>query len=289
MAFPPEVYIIGAQRAGTTFLSYLLSQHPKVCLSNPKEAAFFTKNWDKGLEWYKKRFHGTPDQIFVDATPSYSAAPLTSDHNEHRGQSKFQGVPERIHSISPGARFIYLLRDPVERTYSSYLHSVKGGYERRPFRHAITEDPLYLRTSDYQGQLQQYLRYFPRAAFLILIFEELVDDPVVTARKCFEFMGIDVDVPLTTDKGTNKSYQYRVAGQLFNLLFYRWGGLDRLIKSLQPIVPLMIQRQVRDWIVKGPPKLTEDDRTFLIEYFAEKIQNLETLLDRPLDKWQTHR
>jgi hypothetical protein len=166
---------------------------------------------------------------------------------------------------------------------------VKGGYERRSFRRAIIEDSLYLRASDYQGQLQQYLRFFPRTAFLILIFEELADDPIVTAKKCFEFMGIEPDVPLTADKGTNKSYQYRLAGHAFNRLFYRWGGLDRLIKSVQPIVPLTIQRQARDWIVKEPPKLTKDDRIFLIDFFAEKTRRLEAFLDRPLDKWQTHR
>ena len=74
MAFPPKAFIIGAQKAGTTFLSYLLDQHPHITLAESKEPDFFTRHWEKGLEWYRKRFSGPEENILIDASTSYTAA-----------------------------------------------------------------------------------------------------------------------------------------------------------------------------------------------------------------------
>lgn len=43
MPFPPEVFLIGAQKAGTTTLAYLLSQHPNICVAKNKEPHFFLR------------------------------------------------------------------------------------------------------------------------------------------------------------------------------------------------------------------------------------------------------
>ena len=56
MSFPPEVYLIGAQKAGTTTLAYLLSQHPDICVAKNKEPHYFTGNSSKDLACYQKQF-----------------------------------------------------------------------------------------------------------------------------------------------------------------------------------------------------------------------------------------
>lgn len=56
MAFPPEVYLIGAQKSGTTTLAYLLAQHPDICLSEPKETHFFHNTGQKELIGIKNNF-----------------------------------------------------------------------------------------------------------------------------------------------------------------------------------------------------------------------------------------
>jgi hypothetical protein len=65
MSFPPESYLIGAQKAGTTTLAYLLDQHPHVTVARTKEPHFFTDNWDRGLGWYKKQFPDSPDACYI--------------------------------------------------------------------------------------------------------------------------------------------------------------------------------------------------------------------------------
>ena len=64
MAFPPEALIIGAMKAGTTSLASWLDHHPKVTLSRPKEAAYFTRDWERGLRWYEDKFAGRADPFF---------------------------------------------------------------------------------------------------------------------------------------------------------------------------------------------------------------------------------
>ena len=81
MSFPPEVYLIGAQKAGTTTLAYLLAQHPDICIAKNKEPHYFTGNSAKSLTWYEKQFPNHENTLCIDASTSYSFAPLSSDNS----------------------------------------------------------------------------------------------------------------------------------------------------------------------------------------------------------------
>ena len=190
MAFPPEVFLIGPMKAGTTSFASHLADHPRICLAKPKEPAYFTRNWALGPDWYRTRFECSEDSLFLDATTAYSAAPTDLFPGDDGTPSAFCGVPERIHSINPQARFIYILRDPVMRTYSAYWHLVRQGQETRNFRDVVAEDLSYLRPSDYYGQVKNYLEFFPLSSFLFLQFEHVIRDIPAAANKCFEFLGL---------------------------------------------------------------------------------------------------
>src|SRR5215216_5348494 len=120
MAFPPEVYLIGAAKAGTSTLAHLLGQHPRIVVSLPKEPHFFTLNWDRGLDWYASKFPGSTYSTCVDASTTYSMAPLTGNVSSWRDYHRFVDVPRKVLSVNPDATFIYIMRDPVARTYSAY-------------------------------------------------------------------------------------------------------------------------------------------------------------------------
>ncbi len=176
MSFPPEVYLIGAQKAGTTTLAYLLSQHPNICVAKNKEPHYFTGNSGKNLAWYQKQFPNYENTLCIDASTSYSFAPLSSD-NSYRTKNCFHNIPQRIHSLNPNAKLIYLLREPIARTYSGYWHSFNTGREHRSFWEAISNDYFYLDVSNYYGQLTLWLEYFPLESFLFLLFEDLKKNP----------------------------------------------------------------------------------------------------------------
>jgi hypothetical protein len=150
--FPAGVFLIGAQKSATTSFADMLAQHPAIVLSTPKEPHFFTFNRDRGLDWYAERFAGPrDDRVLLDASTSYSAWPFSCDDGDATDDPRV-GVPERIRSLRPDARFIYLLRDPVERAYSAYWHRVRRGFEHRPLRDAIHARSRYIAMSSYAYQ-----------------------------------------------------------------------------------------------------------------------------------------
>lgn len=284
MAFPPKAFIIGAQKAGTTFLSYLLDQHPHITLAESKEPDFFTRHREKGLEWYRKSFSGPEENILIDASTSYTAAGLPEyDGIDH---PYFSGVPKRLHSLVPDARLIYLVRDPVARTYSSYWHNVLGGTERRAFKDALMNDSFYLRLSSYAQQLSLYLQYFPQSAFLILLFEDLKADPIGTAQKCFRFLGVQENADLEVDTVRNKSFLWRGWVSLIDNTLLNYGGVNGLIKAVKPLIPVSAQKRLAKLITQDIPPMDDKDREFLIDHFKDKNKELEKLFGLSLNKWQ---
>src|SRR5947208_13622101 len=96
----PNLVVIGAQKCGTSGLHYYLSLHPEISMSKPKELNFFIaeRNYPRGLDWYRAHFDPTA-KVRGESSPNYTAYPL------------HVGVPERMHSIVPDAKLLYLVRD----------------------------------------------------------------------------------------------------------------------------------------------------------------------------------
>jgi hypothetical protein len=287
MSFPPEVFLIGAQRAGTTTLAYLLDQHPHIALAQPKEPHFFTHNWDRGFDWYEERFPNSSEAISIDASTSYSMAPVTRDRRRNRQKDKeYEGVPAKVFSANPGAKFIYLLRDPVERTYSGYWHNVRMGRENRDFRTALLNNPNYLDVSDYSGQLLLWLEYFPLRSFFFALFEDLKEAPEHVARDCFTFLKVnDESTPIHLDSAKNQGYRASWLGRRLNRLATVFPGLRT---ALKPVIPSNINSMLSSIKVgsKSIPPMNEEDRVVLVEHFRESNHNLRRLIGIPLDRWQ---
>ena len=114
----PNLIIIGAQKCGTTSLHYYLNLHPQILMSREKELNFFIteRNWSKGVDWYRSQFVEKAE-IYGESSPNYT------------DYIRFGGVPERMYSVVPDARLIYILRDPIERIVSHYVHLCDMGLE----------------------------------------------------------------------------------------------------------------------------------------------------------------
>jgi sulfotransferase family protein len=100
------------------------------------------------------------------------------------------GVVERLEKFNPDARFIYVLRDPVERTLSHYWHMVRYHDEQRPIIRAIKQDSQYIAVSYYAMQLKPYLERFGRDQIKILTYENLVRSPAVSMRGLYGWLGV---------------------------------------------------------------------------------------------------
>ena len=118
----PNLLIIGAAKCGTTSLHAYLDQHPDVFMARPgpdsrgeKEMRFFWRDdWYERLDWYQEQFDPRA-RVRGEATPSYAHYPYLRD------------VPRRIHSLVPDARFIYIVRDPIERIVAHWVQARADG------------------------------------------------------------------------------------------------------------------------------------------------------------------
>jgi hypothetical protein len=190
-----------------------------------------------------------------------------------------------VHSVRPDARFIYLLRDPVDRTYSGYWHDVRMGVRNGAFGAAVRRNPFYLDVSDYHGQLLRWLEYFPLSSFRFVLFERMKDSPQEVVEDCLTFLGLPGADSITMDSAQNQSYQVGWVGRQVNRIEIAFPGLRAVLKSALPGgIKALVQR-----VKAGSgrlPAMSDEDRRFLVEYFRERNQNLERLIGLSLDGWK---
>ncbi len=283
-----HLLIVGSQKSGTTYLSSLLLQHPKIkLLQEIKEPDFFTRHWYKGKEWYYRNVEDDKSMFYLDASTSYTAAPL--DPNEINSDKKhlqpLKDVPQRIAETTNNIRFIYIMRDPVKRAYSSYWHNVRAGHENNEFREALTASSYYLRLGEYYEQIQLYLQYFKCEQFLFLSFEDFINNPVTVTKKCFQFLELD-DFNLTlTNQSKNRSFIYPKYLQALNRLTSKHGGLNKMIKTIQPAFPEYLIQFFGNKITHQTPTIKDEDKDFLINYYREKNLLLDEFLEFDTRHW----
>lgn len=196
----PKVLIIGAQKAGTTTLHLELMKHPNIVAPLFKESHFFERpdNQKKGLNWYKAIFPKIiDDRLTIDSTP----------------MMYHESTPELTAKILPNVKLIMLLRDPVNRGFSHYLHNVARNREKLSFAEAIAMEPQrishtetdlevesqvthdyrafsYVERGKYDVQIERWRQFFPEENLKILIFEEFVSNPEEQINNVYEWLGL---------------------------------------------------------------------------------------------------
>ena len=125
----------------------ILCQHSQIHTPKFKEPFFFNNsNYQNGIDWYANTYYDDikNEKWVLDFTPSY----LYSD------EALF-----RINEYSKGKdlKFIVMLRNPVERAYSHYLHTLRDGLEDLDFNDAIQAESE--RLLNYENNLLSQLKY----------------------------------------------------------------------------------------------------------------------------------
>ncbi len=177
----PNLIVIGSQKCGTSGLHYYLGLHPEISMSDPKELNFFIaeRNYPLGLDWYRAQFDPQA-KVRGESSPNYTAYP------------QHVGVPERMHSVVPEARLLYMVRDPIDRIAAHWVHNFAKRREKGDLAETLLHrNTSYLARSHYYTQLQQFLRLYPREQVLLLEQEDLRKRRLETLRQVFEFVGVD--------------------------------------------------------------------------------------------------
>jgi len=186
----PTFLVIGAMKAGTTSLWRELRRHPDVFVPDIKEFQFFSdkRMRAQGLDWYRQHFaDGVGRTAIGEASTGYSKHPRP------------EGVPAHIAAAIPDVRLVYLVRDPIERIRSHYIHSVHKARETRPIDQAVREVPAYLAISRYRTQIDQYLACFAADQLLVVTTEALRAQRTDTLDAVFRHLGVDPAAAGTAD------------------------------------------------------------------------------------------
>jgi len=290
--------VIGAQKAGSTYITQLLSQHPDIFIY-PTEVPFFQDpdykecGFGKFCELFKK---GEGKKAVGFKRPNYLAKPE---------------CPERIRSLLPNVRIIAIYRNPIERAVSGYYHYMGAGLI--PIRDLNTGladilngqyDSAYPASADileygfYATHLQRYLRFFPERSILSLLFDDITQMPAAAIRSVYRFLDVADDFkPRTKGKrpmATVRSLtRLRIASLVRGLTTYynedrtrtyrrNWIFARAVRMAYHAFDNVILAKLLPD------PRITLDpalhDR--LAEIYSYDIRQLQELLDKKLeDRW----
>jgi hypothetical protein len=280
----PNLIIIGGLKCGTTSIHHYLGLHPEIQMSKPKELNFFATelNWDLGLDWYASRFD---DRFKVrgESSPHYTNLP------------RFTGVPERIHEHCPDARLLYMVRDPIKRILSHWVHATGAGYETGDLVEVLSRpDSQYVNRSKYWMQLQPYLDRFDRAQIEVISQEELQTEREATMRRAFEFAGVDPTFQSEQfDREWEKSSakqgdKYQFMEKLIKLPGFRSfdRNFDRLPESMRWIVEKVVHDPEKPPAEK--PVLSDDLFETVRSRFGEDVAELQRFAGREFAGWHDY-
>lgn len=289
MSRKPNLFIIGAMKAGTTALHNYLSSHPQIFMSSVKEPQYFASSTMRsGSEkQYRQLFAAAADEIYVgESSTGYSKMTFRSE------------VAKRIHSYSPRARIIYLVRDPLERAISQYKHMMRDHYEIRPFSEVIT-DPhdRILTNSHFAYQLRPYIDLFEANSIYVDTFESLIKSPQSFCRRLFSWLGIDDSfVPPNLGKTYNASpdsIYVMDATQPFGSFIHKIARTTTFRKSLSwlPVEPLetIAPKTLIDFRSGDFAADVEIAKAALARTFVAWIKELEEITGQDYSDWPSHR
>jgi Sulfotransferase family len=298
----PNFLIIGAQKSGTTSLNAYLKQHPQIYMSPLKEPRFFA------FEGEKPNFRGPGDQeqyeSIVGDIEVYRTLFEGVSNEKAIGEASvlylyISSAPERIRHYIPGVKVIAILRNPVERAYSAFLHLTRDRKEPLgDFALALRAEeerirnnwgPIwhYKQVGFYYAQLKRYFETFEREQIKVYLYEDLNSDPIELLKDIYRFLSVeDAFVP-------EVSRRYNVSGIPTDEGWYSLLLRQNLAKSIvKPLLPRGLRRRVsttllstlKDRTLVKPPLPTEVQQQ-LTKLYREDILKLQELIGRDLSQW----
>ncbi|MFY0673455.1 MAG: sulfotransferase [Bacteroidia bacterium] len=300
----PNFIIIGAGKSGTTSLYEYLRQHPQVFMSDVKETNFFalegkevkaiddSKEQTEHYPWainnlndYLKLFEDVKDEKAIgEVSPMYL-------YNEQ--------APKNIYKRIPNAKIIAILRQPVERLYSRYMHLAREGREPSAnFSDAFDENSVWWRRNDlvtegfYGTYLARYFDQFNADQIKVYLYDDLRRNEAEVVNDMFRFIGVDADFKPTAGEQFNKSG--RIKNKKLDLLI---GQNSILVRGANKFSPSLVRKikeskglkkvvnRLRNKNLEKAPLSKELKNEMTSAIYKNEILLLEDLLKRDLKHW----
>ena len=301
----PNFIIGGVAAGGTSFLASIMVQHPQIYLPKKMqpEPHYFYKSWEhnKGLQYYLNRwFANVPNKSI--AIGERSSSYLFGGKN----------VAKNIFKIYPDMRFIFNLRNPVERTWANYRFTVLQGLEDLSFTQALENEQNrveqqsgiwseiqphnYTGRGFYANQLKKYLNFFPRKNILCIKSELLSTQTDIELKKIYQFLDLTLLDP-KFEKPPNYSAVNVVDSKLqMELRQYfgdRFPEIVQGIRKEENLERFVSNGDDEEKIILLSENLTskkelmpDTARLYLNELFSKDLAKLGQLVDFDIQDWK---
>ncbi len=296
----PNFLIIGAAKSGTTALYLYLRQHPQIFMSACKEPHHFSyteqtkqtngiddfvRNAVTDFTAYQHLFDDDKNACAIgEASPTYLYVP---------------GTAERIHEAIPQVKMIAILRNPVARAYSAYMHLLRDGREpAENFQEALALEeeriaknwgPLYHYTKMgmYAEQLERFYNVFPKEQVKIILYEDFTKEPQRVLEEVYGFLGVDSH--FLADMSIRPNLSGRPKSRFWQRVMAKTFSRPNPVRALSRVI---FPESVRMWVTTRlrkmnlqREKLDETTRHELQEIFRADVLKLQEMLDCDLSAW----
>ncbi len=295
----PNLFLVGAQKSGTTTLAVMLASHPEVFMATPKEPGYlvFGEAGYTGVDGYGRLAHAA--SWVIDSEAEYlglfKAAPETAYWlgDASTWYLSEPGAAEKLQAFSPDARIIAIFRHPADRAYSAWCHARRDGEEPcEDFAEALDAEPQrenpshllrYREMGRYATQLRRYFEVFGRDRVLVLFYEDLRDEPERLWQRCCRFLSLDENVRPPA------SYRQNRSGKPRSRLLYRLMRSQRFKVAMKRVLPLSFAAWAKNRAdavnMQRFPPIPIDQRDRLVREFESEVRDLMVLTGRDLSHW----
>ncbi len=299
----PNVLIIGAARAGSTFLVNQLTHHPDIAVSNPKETHFLS------LGSRSEGFAGPGDDTTINRQIQHSLTGWESTFlPAQRAKIRIDASVSMLYYaeetltqidtyLGDDVKVIVVLRDPVDRAYSAFKYLQNRGFETSAtFGEAL--DVEYGRISDgwhhlwhyssmsrYAEQLEPWLDRFGDQ-LTVVDYDRLIDDSAAVCNELIDWMGLDPklnpEAESADTRAVNSSGELRSSGMQQLLTTCRKvGWLQRAVKAA---IPFELRERLRSLNLRTA-MASESDRSRLMGELDQDMARLRDLLGPMSPAW----
>ncbi len=300
---PPNFFIVGAAKCGTTALYTYLRRHPQVFMPlDIKEPHYFANDFHHNKRLAQKHKWITNKKEYLALFEQADDALAVGEASVHYLYS--ESAASEIHRFNPHAKIIIMLRQPVDMIYSlhqqriyslventlDFAAALQREKEERNNRTKLTPEVInvgsYWDIALYSKQVKRFLSFFPREQIHIILYDEFKNDTLRIYRSTLQFLNIDESFQTDLDViNKNKFVRSHFAHKII------LARPKLIIKPLHAIMPkwmrhhlamLLINLNIKE--IERPP-LDPELRNNLLNHFKQDISELSTLIDRDLSMW----
>jgi sulfotransferase family protein len=273
----PNFLHLGPSKSGSTWLHEVLISHPDVYFAEAKDLYFFSRYFERGVDWYAAPFQGArPEHKIVgEFSQDYLACPE---------------APERmLDTLGPDIRLMVTLREPADRAFSSFLYLSKHGLAAPTFRDTPRIAPDLIDQGRYATQLRRYLKCFDRKSLHVGIFDDLQADPQAFLDDITDWLDLD-RLEVSPDQlearlpASGARWLPLAAAAKRGAIWMRRHDRAQLVGRIKRST--IVQRTLYKPLGATKPAMSPEDVSFVREQLAGEIAGVEEEFGIPLrERW----